>query len=294
MKSYIYMITSSILLLACQQDTKQIKTVYKLPKSLKEVSGITYGSDTRILWMIEDSGNKNKIYGLDSKGKIVKEITISNTKNIDWEDLTKDNSGNLYIGDFGNNDNERKDLCIYKISKDKLAQKSAKPEYAVNFSYPEQKDFPPKKNDLVYDVESFFEHKNNFYLFTKNRSKHFDGTTYLYKVPNKAGTYKAQLLGSFKAGNTFDTAAITSADISPNDSKVALLSHTKIFIFEEFKTDNFLSGKVKSVDLGHNTQKESIIFKDDNTLLIADEKDKNTGGYLYSVDLREAKLEAQP
>ena len=103
------MITSSILLLACQQDTKQIKTVYKLPKSLKEVSGITYGRDTRILWMLEDSGNKNKIYGLDSKCKIVKEITISNTKNIDWEDLTKDNSGNLYIGDFGNNDNERKE-----------------------------------------------------------------------------------------------------------------------------------------------------------------------------------------
>ena len=95
------MISSSILLLACQQDTKQIKTVYKFPKSLKEVSGITYSNDTKTLWTLEDSGNANKIYGLDSRGKISKEITISGTKNVDWEDLTKDKEGNLYIGDLG-------------------------------------------------------------------------------------------------------------------------------------------------------------------------------------------------
>ena len=288
------MISSSILLLACQQDTKQIKTVYKFPKSLKEVSGITYSSDIKTLWTLEDSGNANKIYGLDSRGKISKEITISGTKNVDWEDLTKDKEGNLYIGDFGNNNNDRKDLCIYKLSKDKLSREHFKPEYTVKFYYPEQKNFPPSKNDLLYDVESFFEYKNNFYLFTKNRSKNFDGTTYLYRVPNKEGNFKAKLLGIFKAGKTFDTAAITSADISPNDSKVALLSHTRVFIFENFKADNFLSGKVKIFSLGHNSQKESIIFKDENSLLIADEKDKNTGGYLYSLDLREAKLEAQP
>jgi hypothetical protein len=52
---------------------------------------------------------------------ILKMVQLKNTNdckynNIDWED-TKDKNGNLYVGDFGNNDNERKDLCIYKIDK---------------------------------------------------------------------------------------------------------------------------------------------------------------------------------
>jgi hypothetical protein len=38
-------------------------------------------------------------------------------KNIDWEDITKDRREFIH-GDFGNEN--RKDLCIYKIAKDSL------------------------------------------------------------------------------------------------------------------------------------------------------------------------------
>jgi uncharacterized protein YdgA (DUF945 family) len=62
-----------------------------------------------LLWVIEDSGNANKIYGLNQTRK---NITIRMLK-IDWEEITKDKEGNLYIGDFGNNEN-KEDLCIYK------------------------------------------------------------------------------------------------------------------------------------------------------------------------------------
>ena len=58
----------------------------------------------------------------------------------------------------------------------------AQGEYKISFSYPEQKEFPPKKKEMFYDVESFFEHNGYFYLFTKNRSKGFDGTAFIYKI----------------------------------------------------------------------------------------------------------------
>lgn len=293
MKNCYSIFVLSFFILSCQKEVSQIKNLFQLPKNLKEVSGIIYIPDTKLLWTLEDSGNDNKIYALDKKGAIVKEIAISKTKNVDWEDITKDKLGNLYIGDFGNNENERKDLCIYKINKKLLNAKEALPEYKISFSYPEQKDFPPKKKNLVYDVEGFFEFNNNFYLFTKNRSKDFDGTTSLYKVPNRAGNHKAQLLGSFKAGTNYNTAAITSAAISPDGSKVVLLSHNKVWFFQNFKGDNFLSGSVKVAKLNHYSQKESISFQDANTLLLADEKDKNTGGYVYELNLKKAKLEAQ-
>ncbi|WP_369828775.1 hypothetical protein [Flavobacterium sp. 1] len=61
----------------------------------------------------------------------------------------------MYIGDFGNNDNTRKDLAIYKIDQSNLQGESANVAYTISFDYPEQTEFPPKKKDLMFDVEAF-------------------------------------------------------------------------------------------------------------------------------------------
>ncbi|OYX86445.1 MAG: hypothetical protein B7Y83_01385 [Flavobacteriales bacterium 32-34-25] len=285
MKKIFSIALLSSLFAFCQGDSSVITELYALPKQLKEISGIVYTETSQLSWVLEDSGNANEIYGLNNDGKLEKTITIAQTENIDWEDITKDSQENLYIGDFGNNDNTRKDLAIYKIDKEALNNSSAVPSYKISFSYPEQTEFPPKKTKLFYDVEAFVEYKNNFYLFTKNRSKGFDGTTFLYKVPNQAGVHQAQLLGQFKAEGDYQNAAITSASISPDGKKVVLLSHSQVWIFENFTSDNFFSGKVKKVSLEHFSQKEAIGFKDNSTLLIADEKTKKIGGLVYQLDL---------
>lgn len=291
MKNYIF-ILFTLAFLSCQQDSNSLTVLYSLPKKLKEVSGITYFPTSDLLWTLEDSGNANSIYGLDSNGEIVKKITIENTKNVDWEDISKDKIGNLYIGDFGNNDNMRQDLCIYKIDKNSLENESTIPAYKISFAYPEQKDFPPKKTAMFYDVEGFFEFKNNFYLFTKNRSKDFDGTSYLYKVPNAAGFHQAQLMGEFKTCGDYNHCAITSASISPDESKVVVLTHDKIWVFDNFTGDNFLKGNKTELYLNHFSQKEAICFKDNKTLIIADEKTKKIGGKVYEVSLKKLKTKS--
>src|SRR6187402_2169888 len=144
----------AFILIACQNSSDTLTKLYSLPKKLKEVSGIIYDEKNNLFWTLEDSGNANKIYGLNVKnGTIEKKITIKNTSNTDWEDITKDKEGNLYIGDFGNNDNVRQDLCIYKIDKKSLNKENAIPVYKISFSYPEQKMFPPKKKALFFDAE---------------------------------------------------------------------------------------------------------------------------------------------
>jgi hypothetical protein len=288
MKNYISLLAAFILL-ACQQDSNSLTTLYSLPKNLKEVSGITYTSNTNLTWALEDRGNENKIYGIDSNGTINRTLTLANTTNVDWEDITQDKNGNLYIGDFGNNDNMRKDLCIYKMDKKSLDKENAGPAYKISFAYPEQKDFPPKKANLFYDVEGFFEYKNNFYLFTKNRSKGFDGTAFVYKIPNSPGFHQAVLIGEFKTCDNYNHCAITSAAISPDASKMVILSHDKVFLFENFKGDNFLKSTRTDLNLNHFSQKEAICFKDNNTLLIADEKTKKIGGNVYEVSLKKLK-----
>ncbi|QLC67914.1 SdiA-regulated domain-containing protein [Flavobacterium sp. LPB0248] len=277
-----FLVVVSIVLLACQkQSGSDLKELYSLPKKLKEVSGITYFPETNTLYTLEDSGNKNALYAIDSKGKLAKTITISNATNVDWEDITKDKSGNIYIGDFGNNDNERRDLCIYKVAKNQLNNGVAKAEYKISFSYPEQTEFPPKKKEMFYDVEGFFELNGYFYLFTKNRSKGFDGTAFIYKIKNAAGTQKAVKIGEFKTCNNYNHCVLTSASISPDGKKVALLSHDKVLLFKGFKGDLFHKGTQTEINLNHFSQKEAIVFKDNNTLLIADEKTNKIGGKVY-------------
>ncbi len=55
-------------MISCHQKENVLSAVYKLPSNLKEVSGISYAADTQLFWTLEDSGNKNKIYGIDIKG----------------------------------------------------------------------------------------------------------------------------------------------------------------------------------------------------------------------------------
>jgi hypothetical protein len=294
MKNYFLFFSVGFFLFSCQQDSGLLSPLYKLPDNLKEVSGISYAPENHLVWVIEDSGNKNKIYALDQKGNVANSLTIKKTKNIDWEEITKDGEGNLYIGDFGNNENVRKDLCIYKIAKAALDNKTTAPIYKVSFSYPEQNNFPPKKKELLFDVESFIELNGNFYLFTKNRSKGFDGTTLLYRIPNKEGFHQAELVGKYKTGNDFDNYAITSAAISPDQSKVVLLSHSRMWLFENFKEDDFFSGKISEFNLKHNSQKEGVCFKDNDRVLIVDEKTKGNGGMVYEVSVNNLKLKSKP
>ena len=137
---------------------------------------------------------------------------------------------------------------------------------------------------MYFDTEAFFYFKNNLYIFTKSRVKNKFGKTFLYKVPANEGTYVAKLLGEYD--NCKDLECwITSADISPKGNKIALLSQKNILIFSDFKEDDFFKGTVKEIPLKHRSQKEAICFKDQNTVLITDEKAHGSGGNLYELQL---------
>ncbi|WP_300564653.1 SdiA-regulated domain-containing protein [Flavobacterium sp.] len=277
-----------ISLVSCNQS-KEIQensnTVIDLPKKLKEISGLTYIPEKNTLYAIEDSGNKNIVYQLDFKGKIINEITIEGVENKDWEDITSDEEGNLYIGDFGNNDNTRKDLAIYKVRADEIENNKITSVEKISFYYPEQIDFPPKKSKRFYDVEAFILYQNNFYLFTKNRSKNFDGTTLLYKVQNTPNNKAAILIGSYKTQKDYNNGTVTGAAMNSDETKVVLLGHSKVWLFENFTDANFFNGEKKVIDLEHYSQKEGITFKDDATILIADERVKKSGGKVYQYSL---------
>ncbi|MBK1895422.1 hypothetical protein JHL15_06635 [Chryseobacterium sp. YIM B02567] len=287
---YIFCAVTSLLLLGCnpknpneQAKNDTLKVEFSLPKKLKEVSGITLSQDQKTIWAIEDQGNKNVVYGLDRQGQLVADVLVEDTDNNDWEEITKDTQGNIYIGDFGNNDNDRRNLSIIKIDLKDASQKSTKVIQTTKFHYEGQTEFPPKKSNRLYDCEAFVEMNGNFYLFTKNRSKGFDGTFLVFKIPNKEGDFEAQLIGKLKLNGKYADAAITSASINSKQNQIVLLNHKNIHVLTGFTPNDFSKTKIQKISLNHNSQKEAVVFLNDKTLLIADEKDKAkaTGGNVY-------------
>jgi hypothetical protein len=270
-----------IFLLQSCANHGQLNFIEKLPEKLKENSGIvSYSKGTA--WFIEDAGNSDNIYKIDFKGKLIQQFDVKNAKNIDWEDLTKDSKGNLYIGDFGNNSNTRKNLSILKLPNPELEKGAKINAKTIRFSYPEQKEFPPKKGELLYDAEAFFHFDNYLYIFTKNRTDPFTGETLIYQIPDTPGTYEAKLLGKLDICYDWDICRITSAAISPDGKKVVLLSNGKIWLITNFSMDTLSEGTIEKIDLGIRTQLESVCFTSNNSLLLSDEEREDTGRNLYS------------
>ena len=257
---------------------------------LKEISGIEFDKKKR-LWAINDGGDDPKLYRLGEDGAIEKEILVTNAKNIDWEDMTQNKFGHFFLGDFGNNKNDRKWLTIYKIENPIDIKTETTEAEIIKFTYPEMDGTPITPNKRNFDLEAFVEYKRHLYLFTKNRTEPFDGITNVYKVGDHAANFDAQLIDSFKTCTTLEKLCwITSAALSPDRSKLVLLDSTSIWLFENFKGDKFFSGDVFRIDLGIVTQKEAITFYDDNTLIFTDEEFKGlVGGNAYVIKLNEAQ-----
>ncbi|MGD1945801.1 MAG: hypothetical protein ACFB0A_05980 [Croceivirga sp.] len=282
MNRYSFLLGFVVMLQACSQQPYFGKLDYlgSLPSNLSEISGIDVDYKEH-LWGIEDNGNKDVLYQLNLKGNLIKKLKIENAKNTDWEDLTIAQNGTLYIGDFGNNDNNRDNLIIYSISKNQLTKKTPKAK-KIEFSYLEQTKFPPKKSEFLFDAEGFFHWKGYLYIFTKNRSRPYSGKTLVYRVPDIEGTYEADFLGEFTLCTNQNHCSVTGADISKDGRTIALIGYGFIYLLTEFDLDDFSSPSIEAIDLQYSTQIESVCFLDEGTLLIADEQSKTKGRKLYS------------
>ena len=273
-----------ILLQTClPQPYGELDFLGYFPSNLSEISGIEIADDDTI-WAIEDHGNNDMLYKIDFKGNLIKKLKVENAKNNDWEDLTMADDGTLYIGDFGNNHNTRKDLIIYKIAKEQLGKKTPKAE-KIRFYYPEQRAFPPKKDELLFDVEGFFHWNDHLYLFTKNRCRPYSGKTLAYKIPDKKGSYEAIYLGDFTLCKYQDHCSVTAADISRDGKTIALLGYGFLYLLHEFDLNDFSNLKTQTIDLKLNSQMESVCFLNEKTVLIADEESKTKGRNLYRYHL---------
>jgi hypothetical protein len=255
-----------------------------LPAELSESSGLALGQGNSF-WTHNDSGNEPILYQIDSTGKMLRQVRVR-VPNIDWEDLAQDDNGNIYIADLGNNGNTRQNLGIYRISAASLAAGDTVSVDTINLRYAEQSSFPPRSSQLHFDVEALLWAGDSLHIFTKNRTNPFDGWVYHYMLPDQPGNYTVSRVDSFNTGGDFKEAYwIGAADVSKNGKRMILLSYDKMWVFSCYPGHSFLKGYGLEVGLFILTQKEGLVFKGDQRILLTDERFLVTGGRMYEADI---------
>ncbi len=237
----------------------KISQVARIDDALDECSGLQKVPGKDLLYAINDGGNGDKLFIIDYQGKLIDKEHVKDSKNVDWEDITIDEKGRVYIGDFGNNQNKRKNLKIYKLNKSLNAKED------LEFKYKDQDDYPPKKDKMDFDCEAMAYKNDRLYLISKNR-----GTkrVKLYELDADDKKQKADIISTIRLKGM-----ITGADISPDGKELVLLSYGFIYFFDISQGVNF-DKPTKVLYYGRLGQSEGITYVNDNELFIANENRK--------------------
>lgn len=255
-----------------------------LAEEVNETSGLIFFDGN--IWTFNDSRGEPEIYRIEKEsGKIIQTVRIENASNVDWEDITQDESF-VYVGDFGNNRGNRKDLKIYKVAKEKIASKKKTKVLAeiIEFSYEDQETFIEKNRKHNYDCESIISHGDSLIIFSKNWG---DAKTRMYKMSKEPGNYKLSPLDSYDVDGL-----ITGADVN-NKNELLLVGYKDhlpfIYLFADFSGEGLRSGKAYRVNFPglQDAQTEGIIWKDDNVVLFSTEQTKVFEQQVFQLDIKE-------
>jgi hypothetical protein len=219
----------ALMLVTCShtQDPAEENTLVKIgefPSSMQENSGMTELND--LLWNINDGGNEPAIFGYNkTSNSLDRKVIIAGASNTDWEEITQDDL-HLYIGDFGNNAGDRRNLRIYILDKAELQANTDTIPYSglLTFSYSDQTDFSAEGvNNTAYDCEAFTVLGDSLLLFSKDW---LTEQCRVYTLPAKAGDYTARFRKKFNVSGL-----VTGAAYNAGKKELMLLGYRNFMPF---------------------------------------------------------------
>ncbi len=247
--------------------------------ALTESSGIVASRTTPgVYWTHNDSGDGPFIYSFDLLGHSRGVWRINGAAARDWEDIAAGpgplpKRSYLYVGDIGDNSENRSSIVVYRILEPTIIAGDArstksKPRTietfeAIQLRYPDGK----------HDAETLLVHPSSgdLYVITKE----LWGKASVYKAIAPLETSKTvtmarvdglkipSLLGGF----------VTGGDISPDGRRVALCDY--LHGYEIVLGDGYIGSfdaiwkqPIKTIDLGSRKQGEAVCYRLDGKALL--------------------------
>jgi hypothetical protein len=187
-----------------------------------------------VLWAIRDRGAEdrpgrpqNALYAYKVTGGRVGKIGKAAFKAVpmpvpdrDWEDIARDDDGNLWIGDIGNNECDRDDTALLKVREpDPAATGKARLLATYRYRFPD-----PPPGCAGRNAEAMFLVDDVPYLIDKAG----ESTVYRFPRLDPDGTVTLEKVGVL-AG---EVANLSGADLSADRTRLAVDTHTALYIYQ--------------------------------------------------------------
>jgi hypothetical protein len=189
-------------------------------RRIRESSGIVKSRRFEgVYWTHNDSGDSPRIFAIGPKGKLIREVRIRGVVHRDWEDIAIDDSGNLYVGDIGNNTRRHKVVTIVKIAEpDPRAGDTKKPLTVTPAA-----TYPCRYAAGRFDAEGLFVLGGRIFI----TNKVYNGNTGLYRLDDP----KPRQVNRLKRVGEVRLLSITAADANPAGTRIALLNYGAVTVF---------------------------------------------------------------
>lgn len=232
------------------------------PKGLEECSGIVASRRHEgVFWAINDSGNAPALFAITGEGKLIAEYPVQ-AKNDDWEDLSIDDEGHLYIGEIGNNNARKDTLAVYRVDEPdpRAARKGAVAPLRVNRVW--RLKFPGDP----FDCESLFIHGGKGYLIPK-QLKAGDVTIYSFELERSSPATLAPVV------EISVRSPVTAAAVSPDGKRMAVLTVSGPRMFQ-IDGDVASAATADSASVMYvDTKMEAVCFVTEGLLVATEARD---------------------
>lgn len=243
-----------------------------------EVSGMVKSKQLpNMFWVHGDSGTEPRIYMIDADGELAggkkyKGHKLDGIRNNDWEDIAVDDEGNIIVADIGNNCKCREDLSLIFLEEPNSADKEIEKTTVYPIVYPPKEGFLNRVFKSTPNAEAVF-YLDTVFILTKEEGGR---DTRLLKLQNP----KEDETNTLIEVEEFDfDSEVTGADVSPDKQHLAVLTYQSVWVFPVDGPPSFFDGDIRWLRFRAN-QVESIAFKNNKTLIIAEEN-----GDLYKIEL---------
>lgn len=263
---------------------------------INEMSGIVKSRRfDGVYWVHNDSGDEPRLFAVQRDGKVIMPgfldsfhteepkrgktpfpgLPVRVSANVDWEDIAIDDD-RIYIADVGNNGNARRDMGVYVLMEpNPTAVEATRTLKHMPVRYEDQETYPAQA--WHFDSEAMFMADSHLYFVTKHRQagkiSNWAAGANLYRLET-VNTDSINILK--RADENPEVSMVTGADLSPDGSKLALVTYTGVWVFGRPATDDkwLSSDDARFLPLNPEVtqQLEAICWEDDQTLLITNEQ----------------------
>lgn len=264
-------------------------------RSIDESSGIVASRrNPGLFWTHNDSGDGPFVYAFDRAGRKRGTWRVEGAKARDWEDIAigpgpEPGRPYLYVGDTGDNDEEREFVTVYRFPEPEIAETDAastrdqprttERAEAIRLKYPDDRGVHNSEALLVHPATGAI------YVVTKTPN---GAAVFKLAAPFDASAPNALGRVATLAGPGFFGSLVTGGDISPDGRRVALCDYAsgyELTLPEGSKNfDDIWTQKPTLVPLGPRRQGESVCYTLDGNALLA--TSEGTPAPLFEVVLR--------